>query len=273
MQEYVQPHWAQIEQTCATRVHQLGEIAGESARTVVDRLGATITDMLQTSLDIALDMCPKTPGNVKGMHFRPRLTARRWHKLVANKRVIAAQLYKAQHPSEHSHEAKESATQQSTTTTEQRVANLVETYKASNPKATTQETLKALYKEMGHEQAAINKHHQKLALQEAIRQEQRMLEAKQKLGNKLATGQHKPTPAIACRVVKTAQGLVTDPKQVLEAMHEWCRAKLVAPEPGGKTGRYLPEEAQRNYPFDDRTDPDFRQYKDLLQRTAPNGPR
>ena len=126
---------------------------------------------------------------------------------------------------------------------------------------------------MGHEQADINKHHQKLALQEAIRQEQRMLEAKQKLGNKLATGQHKPTPAIACKVVKTAQGLVTDPKQVLEAMHEWCRAKLVAPEPGGKTGRYLPEEAQRNYPFDDRTDPDFRQYKDLLLRTAPNGPR
>jgi hypothetical protein len=48
-------------------------------------------------------------------------------------------------------------------------------------------------------------------------------------------------------------------------------SKTTAPEPNGKTGTYLPHEVDRQYVWD--TDPEFKEYRGLIQKTAPSGPR
>jgi hypothetical protein len=118
----------------------------------------------------------------------------------------------------------------------------------------------------------MNRADEKLSDQLARRKFRTLVDDNQKLGNKMDFGKHKPNPPIAMRAIARPNGsLATSAADVLEATEQWARKKLAAPEPNGKTGLYLPEDAPRSYPWD--TDRHFSDYKGLLGKTTPDGPR
>jgi hypothetical protein len=71
--------------------------------------------------------------------------------------------------------------------------------------------------------------------------------------------------------VQTPEGLLaTTADEVLAATETWAHNKMKAPEPNGKTGKYLPEVAPRNYPWQT---PEFASEGDPLADNLPTGPR
>jgi hypothetical protein len=121
----------------------------------------------------------------------------------------------------------------------------------SHPEATREEALKATQARLREKRNRIDKEHTKIQDQEATSAFRTLLDSNQKLGNKLALGKHKPNPPVALRAVQTPEGrLATTAEEVIEATERWARNKMKAPEPNGKTGRYLPDEAPRHYPWE-----------------------
>lgn len=89
----------------------------------------------------------------------------------------------------------------------------------------------------------------------------------------MATGQHKKQPQTACQIIKTENGLVVDPTAVEEAITAWGVRKTITPEGDRRTGKNLPNEAERSYPFDTITEPNHKKYKELLDMSRTEASR
>jgi hypothetical protein len=145
-------------------------------------------------------------------------------------------------------------------------------YEAEHPDSSREDALAATRTSLCQERDKMNQADEKISDQLAKRKFRSLVDDNQKLGNKMILGKHKPNPPIAMRAIARPDGsLATSAAEVLEATEQWARKKLAAPEPNGKTGLYLPEDVSRNYPWD--TDRCFSEYKGLLEKTAPDGPR
>eukprot|EP00775_Hariotina_reticulata_P015153 gene15153-biopygen1942 len=90
------------------------------------------------------------------------------------------------------------------------------------------------------------------------------MDEKQSVGNKQATGKWQPQARTNLRVLQTETGLIADPDKVKAHIEAYYAPKLKAPGLGIKTGKYMPQEAARSYPWD--TDTHCNQYKELLTR-------
>jgi len=71
--QYVLPHWDNLESSNADRPKPLTNLGSKTAREVVDELGGQLTGLLMTSLEVALQTCKKVPNQPQGpTHFYPR---------------------------------------------------------------------------------------------------------------------------------------------------------------------------------------------------------
>eukprot|EP00882_Tetradesmus_deserticola_P006557 GHRQ01006901.1.p3 GENE.GHRQ01006901.1~~GHRQ01006901.1.p3 ORF type:complete len:111 (-),score=16.33 GHRQ01006901.1:904-1236(-) len=108
--------------------------------------------------------------------------------------------------------------------------------------------LVSIQKQLQKRKAAIDRVHTKKSQQRQVQHVQSLMDSNQKLGNKMATGKHKPNPAVAGKAVLTPDGtLHTAWENVVAATAEWGKKKVTAPEANGKTGKYLPDEVDRQY--------------------------
>jgi molecular chaperone GrpE (heat shock protein) len=208
-----------------------------------------------------LDICPTRPANVKGTHYRPRKEAKSRRKTVALLQTTARMMHRLRTTA---------ATDNTEDGTEAEVVALAERYEERHPEATREEALKATQACLREKQNRIDKEHTKIQEQEATSAFRTLLDSNQKLGNKLALGKHKPNPPVALRAVQTPEGrLATTAEEVIEATERWARNKMKAPEPNGKTGRYLPAEAPRHYPWETT---DLSDDGDPMADNLPTGP-
>jgi hypothetical protein len=209
-----------------------------------------------------LDICPTRPANVKGTHYRPRKEARSRRKTVALLQTTARLMHRLR---------TNAATGNVVDGTEAEVVALAERYEERHPETTREEALKATQARLREKRNRIDKEHTKIQEQEATSAFRTLLDSNQKLGNKLALGKHKPNPHVSLRAVQTPEGrLATTAEEVIEATERWARNKMKAPEPNGKTGRYLPAEAPRHYPWETT---DLSDDGDPMADNLPTGPR
>jgi len=114
------------------------------------------------------------------------------------------------------------------------------------------EALKAKYQELSKDIVRIDKEYLSFHAQEEAQKMRKLMEEKQKLGNKLATGQHQATPKSALKILKAEDGTtVTDPKDIMKVVEQYYSRKL-APGPSVKSGKYLPKDSPRDYPWQNK---------------------
>lgn len=264
--QHVRPHWDNLESHhTAEKPMPLQFNERKSARQLVDELGESMSQLLEHSRQTMMEVCPTKPTNVHGLHYRPRKESRKMKKTIKLIRATAELIAKERGLNEgadkdsqphHIEEAERMATE----------------YEAEHPDSSREDALAATRTSLRHERDKMIQADEKISDQLARRKFRTLVDDNQKLGNKMILGKHKPSPPIAMRAIARPDGsLATSAAEVLEATEQWARKKLKAPEPNGKTGLYLPEDASRHYPWD--ADSCFSEYKGLLERTAHDGPR
>jgi hypothetical protein len=78
-----------------------------------------------------------------------------------------------------------------------------------------------------------------------------LIDRKQKVGNKIITGQYKGTNSMALKVIEVDGQTHTSPEDVIEATTKYYTRKMV-PATGVKHGRYYPDEQPRGYPWEQK---------------------
>jgi hypothetical protein len=76
------------------------------------------------------------------------------------------------------------------------------------------------------------------------------MDRNQKLGNRKATGKHKPAPSIAGKAYLVEDGITADPEKCIQHVEQTFRAKTASPDGDHATGAYYDHTtAVRQYPF------------------------
>jgi hypothetical protein len=226
----VRPHWDNLEQVNADMPHQLSTLGGQPARQVINELGAELIGLLLESLEIATQTCTTVPIAPPGPdHYYSRKIFRKGRGIMA-KRGIARKLRGLKENNDHDDFPATFTTEQDgdantaeRTAAGERVTTQMQEYMREHPEATQRGALMAVYDMHNRELAAINKADTKLTEQAKIRKQRALIDAKQSLGNKLATGKYQSTPKSALRILKTEQGTVTDPNRIKNIIHSYYK--------------------------------------------------
>ena len=130
------------------------------------------------------------------------------------------------------------------------------TLRDENQLDTDEGVLRTMLKETAKEIRTIDREHAKLATQESAQKLRALIDKKQKVGNKIITGQYKGANSMALNVLEMDGQVYTTPQEVMEAATRYYTRKMV-PATGVKHGRYYPDEQERGYPWEqaDALDP------------------
>ena len=234
VEQEVRPHWRRLQETDASRPAPLSTVEGQPARQLIDQLGEQISTLLLGAHGIAMEVCTTRRTNPSGLHFRPRAVSRRRKRLVQECQEIRTAIGEARRLS-----------------------------------APDQDLVHNLHGKVGQIKS-LDKQHSTLCQQDAIKRERRILTKRPKMGNKIALRKTDEAPNTALRVLRTGDGTtITDPKDITAFIEATYRQKTMAP--GVKTGRYLPEEVARDYPFE--KEGNFAEYHNTCILNSPPGPR
>jgi hypothetical protein len=199
----VRPHWDKLEKLNADVPRKLPMLGTKPARTIVDELGAELISLLEASLDIAMHTCTTVPTAPQGPdHYYSRKVSRKRKGIIMAKRAIDRKLRGlARSPNPDSTVAASVARHEDDMAVPpkvkaagERVNAQLQEYMREHPEATEIGALMAMYDTHNKELAAINKANTKLSEQTEVRKQRALIDAKQLLENKLATGKHQATP-------------------------------------------------------------------------------
>jgi hypothetical protein len=125
---------------------------------------------------------------------------------------------------------------------------------APEPDADTLAMLKAAEKRLAAKKREIDSEHRLLGHQQAAKRQQQRLETTPKLAHREIFGKQQRREQLEAVIDPATGRLTTRPQVVVEATRQYFAAGAAAPR-GRKTGRYLPAEAVRDYPWE-RTEAD-----------------
>ena len=236
LQQDVHPHWASISAKSPRQPAPIPSIAGlqsqQEIQALIDALGDQIIDLLTGVRDTALNSGPTVQHDPAGHHMYPRGTAKARKRIKANTKQVATAI-------RH---------QDATLIVEPLLKEKWETLQEASPLQAPEEGLKQLKRDLGKELRTIDREHAKLCQQEHLRKMQALYDDKQKIGNKIITGQYKGRNSAALHAIHTEEGLITDRQAIVEIIEKYYTKKMVSAT-GIKTGKYMPSEAPRQYPW------------------------
>lgn len=288
MEQEVYPHWRLLENQTADRPRPMHSLQGTAARQIIEQMGQEILQNLREDMEIVESIWPRhKTGTHHGRHMCNRGPAKRRKRLLEQRKAIGMLLHQLRHGSAHSKDV-----QSPPEAAMQAVQDKLAEYQAQQltvsadptmlaqpcPNELQEAALKHIRSEINKEKFEIEREHPRWCRQKDKSRQRSLMATNQKLASKQATGRHKPTPKIALRVLKAAHNTITtDGKEILGIVEAYEQQARAAPEPNGKSGKYLPEDVTRDYPFDNCrmycNRDDYKQYEGLLQRTAPTKPR
>jgi exonuclease III/ribonuclease HI len=264
----VHQHWEQLSNTPADRPLPLRAFAdGTTAEEVVEELGQQLLNLLSQADQTAVDVCPAKPqtASVRNLHYRPRAVKSKRRRVQLLHKTATNKLFRLKHPGQ------QPGPSETASELEQAVDAAKSELQAKDPDLTDADALKKYISSLQKEKGKIDAEHAKISMQQAAKNERELIQANYKVGSKMALGKHKARSKAEGRALLTPTGEYAVGERLITYTAEWVAAALKAPEPNGKTGKYMPNEAARDYPWD--VCAEHAAYKGLMQRTAPAGPR
>jgi len=205
---------------------------GPTTSEQVEAYAAEVMDILHGVRDTVYATAPKVVSNTNGIHRRPRGATRKRKALIRMRKDIVRAL-----------QAGDTEAVQDTNGM-QRMAHL----QRDHPHKASEEILQDLLRDTARELRDIDKKHASLAAQQQVQKMRALIDRKQKVGNKIITGQYKGTNSMALKVIEVDGQTYTTPEDVIEATTRYYTKKMV-PATGVKHGRYYPDEQPRGYPW------------------------
>jgi hypothetical protein len=271
----VQEHMEALKGQDAATPHQLTTLGGQPARSVVENLAERVIDLLTRTQELALEICPTETHTRGGEHMRPRKVAKQ-RAAVINERRLLGELARAKTQEDADadqlvHIAQTWATHEKNVERRQAPQSIIDL--AANTTLSAEEWAETIQQEREQrtkKQKAIDREHMKIADQKEINRRRAELDKNQRLASKSIFGERddaKPKGGLIAVQDSTGR-TTTNPEEVIAVVEEYFTDKQSAPT-GVKDGKYLPGDAERNYPFSDPKAPD----PYVLETLATSGPR
>lgn len=252
----VKPFFTQIDQLDGHQRHRatrLANVLNTSAAEAVEAMAGETMLLLQQCNQILFDICPTTQTNPTGTHHKPRSTQRARRRLTKKRQLLskaAAYIARQQQATENdAQEAPTTTTEDDIDETEQYLNGLSDTIEKSMLEHIREElqTTRQQIKE-------IDKQHVQYAIQKAQQHQQHMLDTKPKQGHKSIFTTNDAKERILAVNDPTTKTVTMDPDRVVQVVEAYHR-ELMHPVHGVKMGKYLPDEVDRQYPWDSHTHP------------------
>jgi exonuclease III/ribonuclease HI len=238
--QQVSPYWQGVSTTDRHKPLRLETPSGPTTGELVETYAAEVMDILHGVRNTVWDTAPKVISSGNGLHRRPRGATRQRRALIRLRQDIVRAL--------QSGENRDLQDAQGI----QKLAQIQQ----ENPHKDQETVLHDLLRDTAKEIRAIDRKHSSRAAQEHIQKLRALIDRKQKVGNKIITGQYKGTNSMALKVIEVDGQTHTTPEDVIEATTRYYTRKMV-PATGVKHGKYYPEEQPRRYPWEqpDALDP------------------
>ena len=231
----VEAHWDSLAGENAGKPHPLTHINGCPAKEGVDRLAEMLMHILTGARDMALQECPTKLVGAKRQHYRRRRPCRQRKRLAAQRAAIREVINNLQRGQE--------------------VAGMDALPEAA--KEILQEgqdpdrinKLQDMAKEVRGQISTLDKEEVTHAAQESKKRNEAFLAANRKLATQAVLDPPDERINGNLTVLRDREGsLTTEPEKIKEVVGQFYR-DLLAPPKGCKTGKYLPEDAPRDYPW------------------------
>ena len=214
-------------------------LEGLTARTdiaqLIDHMGEQLLDLLMLVRDTVMEHGPTVRTNHKGHHMYPRGVSQSRKKIKEKRKQIARAIH---------HNDPQLLTAPV-------LKARLEEQQEEAPHQTPEQILKAMKRELSKELQMLDREHTTIYEQERIRKLRALFDTKQKIGNKIMTGQYKGRNNAALHAIHTDYGLETRPHQLIAYTEHYFTKKMV-PATGVKTGEYEPGRQPRRYPCSGR---------------------
>ena len=236
IEQEVYPYWDSLRDSDPSTRTPIPTLEGLTTRTdiaqLIDHMGEQLLDLLMLVRDTVMEYGPTVRTNHRGHHMYPRGVSQS-RKKIKEKRKQIARAIRNQDPQ---------------LLTSPALKARLEEKQEEDPHQTPEQTLKAMKKELSKELEMIDREHTTLYEQERTQKLRALFDTKQKIGNKIMTGQYKGRNNAALHAIHTNHGLETRPHQLI-AYTEHYFTKKMAPATGIKTGEYEPGRQPRLYPW------------------------
>ena len=234
----------------ARQVHKLEALEGRPAREVIEELAADVMSLMSHAHRVALEECRVQVINPGGTHYRPRAVGRRRGKLVRGiscSRAAAAAL-RACRSGGPALDGEQAELRTFKANLGSYLRGQWEQEPALEPSGDALATLEKFQRRLEARKREIDAVHRRVGLQEAAQRQRQLLDEKPKLAHRNIFGRDQNRQQLAAVVDPSTGRPTTRPAAVIEATRQHFAAKS-APPAGRKTGRYLPAEAPRDYPW------------------------
>jgi hypothetical protein len=196
-------------------------LAGQPCQQIIDSLGEEISLLCQQGKDIAFRTCTTVPVQHDSRHCRSRVVNRRYKRV--NKTKHQANTWGQLQDDSIAEDLLSKKTHRT-------LRQVVSQYMLEHPDKSRQEVAQAVAKQCQAELNMITKEHPTFVAQERRQQFQKLADEKQKLCNKIATGQHKKKNQTELKylVDENTGELVTDPTRIKPLIHRYIEKRTTA---------------------------------------------
>jgi ribonuclease HI len=261
-----QPFLQLQQQQDSAMVHKLETLGGGTARATIDELANELMSLLNNAHQLALTVCPVKVSNPSGTHYRPKAVGKRRRKLMNTLKAARALRTKARAGLAEEPEINDfirqaradlQACMQAQGQHQQSSSTQAKTPPASNrhqPTHSSQEyqdhacDLKVVAQQTNAAINALDKEHARLDKQTVTDRVNTLLQAQPKRGHKMIFGSTEPRHELNTVTDPVTGRTTSDTAQVQGVIERHFRELVRAPT-GCKHGKYLPEHAPRNYPW------------------------
>jgi hypothetical protein len=218
MDKQVLPYWENIESGAIHLQSPMWDTP-EALQALVNKLGDQTTKLLQAGHDIALHVCGTVrKGPHSPQHHQRRAMARLRQKYTKLRQRLKEIRYAHEPQSSGKNdqalvEMMSKANKSSATDTDPVALHLdPEAHLRSDLGKTLEGQIKSTLKELDLKDASYT-------VQEHRKLQQKLADDKQKMGNKIVTGQHQQSTRYALRVLQDGKQLLTEPQQIVDKCH------------------------------------------------------
>ena len=246
--------------TPATTPHTLAILENRPAKLVVEELARQTMDIvIDAATRLAPTICQTKQTNPTGIHYRPRKAAaeRKLHMKVRKKvRTIASKLKEHDHlPGDPDEDTDNFIAQMKQYTALHTCPTSDEDTTKHDPAPDHIAALQRIEQAASAAIRKIDRDHQRLDQQQAATNLQQTLDKHPKKGHKMIFGNKQPYHRLTAVHDHITGKPTMDPDKVTRNVEKHF-TDAMRPPTGAKTGHYLPQDAPRQYPWEDTSAPD-----------------
>ena len=251
------PFYASIDSHSGKASNRLQMIHGENAAAVIDRLSSKLLTIGSDAHTLMLETCKTKMTNPSGKHYDKRCVnkkRRKLNKCLQDFRQLHREMAsEGVNTIEAANNLIDSKPDMSLETKNRWLSTKDANNESTTPSQRVADLMSAAKVDIRRDIKALDKDKSRTNLQQAIDHTRRLIDTRPKQANRIMRQGNQPQNKYPAFFDPTQKHCTDDPTRMNSIVTDYFTQALSAP-PQGKTGRYLPSEIPRDYPWEKGTD-------------------